>query len=532
MFATAVACRREASATDYGRALRQLEPDVVERVGSLRGTVIDTNGAPVAHAVVALTGPTRLEFVADDLGRYHIQGLTPGWYSMSAVASGFARAWFGANGPFDAVRAFPISKNTPSAEASVVLQKAGVITGRVADEQDKPLADAVVSLLRISYVRGRRQLVPMPEVASARTDDQGQFRLSGLPEGEVAVEIAHSLQYETPSGSGRWRGYVRKRIPTDGTLLEIVAGGSLRVDAQLTTDELRIVSGTVLTSSGSRAPGGLVRVLGSASNPPIHVATIGSDGTFTIRAAKSATELVATVGGPATNEPTSWVEMARVSLTSGQVADLTLRTAPGAILRGTLRWRPPPDQNVPIRVYVRSLASGDPGLTSELVGPDGHFELRHVFEPSILVTDLPMSSEWAVQEVLWNGTDVSATGLPARVGDSIDGLQVLVTRSLGKVSGQIHSSSGVSTPGTAVVFPADRALWPLASRIRWAKSDATGLFEIDHLPQGKYFLSVRRHIDSGLVIDPAFLSTLVHDSQPLEVTHSSDTLRVTATLMQ
>jgi hypothetical protein len=64
------------------------------------------------------------------------------------------------------------------------LQRGGVITGHVADEDGQPLAQAVVTVHRQVYVQGERQLVP---AGIDQSDDRGQYRVFGLAPGDYFV---------------------------------------------------------------------------------------------------------------------------------------------------------------------------------------------------------------------------------------------------------------------------------------------------------------------------------------------------------
>jgi Carboxypeptidase regulatory-like domain len=60
--------------------------------GSIAGTVYDPQGAAVAHATVKLARPSSSfseETVADAQGHFQFQGIDPGYYRLSAEASGF-----------------------------------------------------------------------------------------------------------------------------------------------------------------------------------------------------------------------------------------------------------------------------------------------------------------------------------------------------------------------------------------------------------------------------------------------------------
>src|SRR5580700_6735065 len=62
--------------------------------GSLRGQITDPSGAAIANANVVLTpdaaSPTPIKTQANGQGQYEFNGLTPGQYTLNAIADGFA----------------------------------------------------------------------------------------------------------------------------------------------------------------------------------------------------------------------------------------------------------------------------------------------------------------------------------------------------------------------------------------------------------------------------------------------------------
>src|ERR1700722_10734415 len=60
--------------------------------GSLTGSVTDSSGALISNATVTLTGPQGVRSAKSDaLGRYGIDNLVPGFYDVTAEATGFKK---------------------------------------------------------------------------------------------------------------------------------------------------------------------------------------------------------------------------------------------------------------------------------------------------------------------------------------------------------------------------------------------------------------------------------------------------------
>ena len=93
----------------WGRVLTQLVP-------SSQGP-----NTPVSHAHVTLTGPATAQTVADEDGRFHFDGLTPGDYTLSASAPGFTAQNLGITIPLGRFLDVVISPESDDADAYLLI---------------------------------------------------------------------------------------------------------------------------------------------------------------------------------------------------------------------------------------------------------------------------------------------------------------------------------------------------------------------------------------------------------------------------
>ncbi len=75
-----------------GPTLQMQAPDTASTTRELSGVVQDTDGAVVQDALVDVVGPTRRVTHTDSQGRFHLAGLSPGDYRLTASLPGFATA--------------------------------------------------------------------------------------------------------------------------------------------------------------------------------------------------------------------------------------------------------------------------------------------------------------------------------------------------------------------------------------------------------------------------------------------------------
>lgn len=150
---------------------------------SISGTVVRLdNGTPLAETSITLVleNNGRLQVQrsvsSDNSGRFELRDVAPGSYQLFISRRGFfAPRSHGLSNPSVVVELAVGSQST--APLSIGMVPGGAIAGRILDPQGAPVPGASVSARTVAYRRGMRTL---SVVASARSDDNGRYRLSGL----------------------------------------------------------------------------------------------------------------------------------------------------------------------------------------------------------------------------------------------------------------------------------------------------------------------------------------------------------------
>jgi hypothetical protein len=151
------------------------------------GRVIDAEGGaplPAFTVIVARReGPVKEVSVAvrsiiDPEGRFAVPDLEPGSYRVRASAHAHAPS-----APIEVTVPDPPAEAAP---ISIALGRGGKLVGRVIEAAGGPLAGARVS---VENAFGDVS-VATPIVASALTDERGDFELSGIPTGARSVMVA------------------------------------------------------------------------------------------------------------------------------------------------------------------------------------------------------------------------------------------------------------------------------------------------------------------------------------------------------
>ncbi len=153
--------------------------------GTISGRVLGDDGQPVSGAAVMVfeQGSGNLSTVTtDDEGVFRAEGLSAKTYTLRSRNSVFVEP---VTSP-DQLRFYRVGSNV-----TLNLIKGGVITGRVTDENGKPIVAMRVQAVRVRDEQGRKVNSTSENILTPRnTDDRGIYRLYGLLPGKYIVQTA------------------------------------------------------------------------------------------------------------------------------------------------------------------------------------------------------------------------------------------------------------------------------------------------------------------------------------------------------
>jgi hypothetical protein len=118
---------------------------------------------------------------------------------------------------------------------------------------------------------------------------------------------------------------------------------------------------------------------------------------------------------------------------------------------------------------------------------------------------------WSLKSVLLNGQDVTDVPLELPPGQTVSGMEIVITERATDLSGRVTDArSQPVTDVTVVIFPADEEKWMYQSRfIRAARPDQDGRYQIGGLPPSDDYLAIAvQGVEDGQAGDPEFLATI------------------------
>jgi len=241
----------ESFSLDEGASREKVDFALV-RGGVITGRVTDADGRPViargvilqvvdeegrkhdARSVPTLTAlaVTFEMFQTDDRGVYRIFGLRAGRYLVSAGGESdvfYPRAWHPDASDENQAKIIEVTTGGEIAGADIRLgaaKKTYEALGRVVDDETgKPIAGAGVTCVKVKSVNEGAAIDGADfngYGGNSRTDEQGNFRLSGLTPGQYNVGLADFESFLTGSGS----------YYDDGTRFEIHGGNVAGIEVR------------------------------------------------------------------------------------------------------------------------------------------------------------------------------------------------------------------------------------------------------------------------------------------------------------
>ncbi len=527
---------------------RVLRPGETPPKGSaiMKGQVMAAGvGSPVRRAQVramSMDGRGGGVTNTDSEGRFEIKELPAGRYTITATKGGYVTGNYGQRRPGEPGTPIELSEGQTAEKINFVLSRGSVISGKIVDDNGEPVSGTNVQAMRYQFMAGARRLMPGGgEGSNDRTDDQGTFRLYGLAPGEYFISANNrSNQFMTPGmTNSEADGFAPTYYPgtsniSEATRVTVKAGQEMSAaNFALIIARMARIRGRAINSNGEPVTNAMLMLMPADPNMGfggmnMMNAMVAGDGSFQFaNVAPGRYTLQVRPSGMATANS----EMAALTVTVGNddIDNLMVTTSTGAIARGVVvvddGSAPPfrPDQ-VSIFPGPMDPMSGMMVFNGQnRINDDYTFELTGLSDRRLIRANVGQAAAtgWYLKAVLFDGEEITDSGMEFTPGRSYDGLQVVFTRKTTDLSGLLTDDRNRPVlDATVVIFPADPQRWTFSSRfMRSLRPDTNGRFNTKGLPPlDDYLIIAVQGLESGQGTDPEFLARAKEEARPLSLT--------------
>jgi len=474
------------------------------------------DGTPLRGAAVTLVVSGRrsepLAARTDATGRFAFRNVQPGSYRLIVDRTGYARQEFGQRALGRRGVALNLSPGQRMTDLLFRMTPAGVITGRVFDEQGEPVVGVMVNVLRRVYREGR---LAFEGGESDRSDDRGEYRIFNLMPGKYVVSA-------TPMGGMSGFGVRRREgndaseeayVPTfypsvtdpeTAVPVEISPGQELTgIDFTLVPQRTVRVSGRVLAAGGGRGSTQVALLPRSPRGPfrgRAREDSVEADGTFELSGVAPGAYILAAMRH---EENMTYSAREAVDVGNSNVEGLTLSLAPNGTVSGkvVVEGGTLPESRVFVNLRPDDVLSRGGNARAQA---DGTFQVRNVSAGEYHVTVGGAPEDYYLKSVR-RGNEVFANRSVPLAQDTA-GLEVVLSPSGARVEGQVLTDENLPASGVMVVLVPVRELRHFRAAYRTGTTDVTGQFVLRGIPPGDYTAYAWDSDEGDVWMDPEFLA--------------------------
>ena len=508
--------------------------DPTEEKCVVSGIVVSkVDGAPLKGATVHLrTDEDHAHTIAARSaadGRFDLKNVPAGQYHMSVSRDGYFRVEYGQNKPGDPGAMFSLRPGERKTDLLFRLGRAGVITGRIFNEDGEPMSGVMVSALKSTYENGRPDL---QLIGNSDSNDLGEYRIFGLAPGRYYIS-AQSPAWDHVVGDSQFSGDAKTATEKGHTKVYFPNAPDPAKASTVTVkegEEVPAIDFLMKEITVYRIRGKLVNLVSKQGHRPSYVSGYrrnerndwmglrpdmppGPDGSFEIAEVPPGEY---TIVGMVFDDNKAYRAQQDVDVTSADIDGVILAVGPGVTIPGTITWKGKPDvTNNEIRVYLRPEQRERGFGASAYVEENGQFTLKDTPDGDYKIEVLGLSKDSYVKEVRFGQTLLPDTEL--RVKGVGANLEVTVSSRGAEVDGAVLTSENMPATGVWVVAVPEENKRKYTRLYKAIMTDQYGHYELHGLAPGKYKLFSWQDVKANEWEDPDFLKQYEDKGESVEV---------------
>jgi len=485
---------------------------------SVAGKVVNSlNGEAVRKATVILRSHEKADGISyadetDSDGRFSMEDVQPGEYSISSRRQGFAFEPPGATGAPP-----PNLKIEPGGgkqDLVIKLTPLGVIAGRVLDSDGNPVHGVSVSALTYRYVNGKRT---ERTIGQAQTNLNGEFRLFDLRAGTYYLQATGTgrlARVGVTNGAGFRTYYPGTADAESAGAIELREGAELNgIDIRVQPPEVRHSLRFKLPSSDIGNDRPMIFRHGRGLVPGMNLSFDGD--MLTVQGLEPGVYDVVVVSG--VNGHQSYARQT-VEIVDADVDGGSLNFVPAVDVAGTVRVEGGALHDLSsLALTLRSVRGPSfMGVLGTNVKADGsfHFEqaVPNVYSVEVQSREVYVKSVRAGDQELKDGqVDLGALAGP---------LTVVLGADMGEVDGDVKNAAGQPVVRARVNLIAYGAHSGRNNMNRVAFTDEQGVFKVKNVAPGDYQVFAWENVPVGAPQDPEFRKPFEKQAVPLTMRSS------------
>ncbi len=510
-------------------------PPPVEKF-TLTGTVIDSvTGEPIHKALVQIYSNQRRMTFSDGDGRFQLEGISVGSYSLTAQKPGYFNQQELLRGG-----APPVEVGPKAASAMVKLVPEAVIAGTVTSTAGVPIEHVSLNLEYIEVREGQRH---WEFKGSALTDEDGRYRFASLKPGTYFLNASPytplaetTLDANQPPKTG-FPGMYYAGAPdlVSASPLQLSAGQQAEANFALNEVPVYAVSGTVSGYAPNQGVG--IQVFDQSGMQTDRGAVFNSEnGRFDIHSLAAGNYVMKAFSSQGPNQPV------RAELhfhLAADLHDLHLALAPTPSIPVVVRMEPQTvraqananrfrvsggarEPGPPISIRLGSTAPGVSEVYASADDPQNPRNLSlHDVEPGRYTALLDAREGWYVASAEFGQTNLLTDDLVLASGTPPSALTIVLRNDSASLAGTVNVPDGFNSQVTIVAVP-ERVSKASPGITYWYPARDKNIpppeFMLDSLAPGDYLIFAFEHAQSLEYSDRDVLETYV--SQAAHVTLS------------
>jgi len=373
----------------------------------------------------------------------------------------------------------------------------------------------MVEALRRSYdVRGNPR---MTRVATAVTDDRGEYRIFWLDPGEYFFYAGATVSDdpEKPAGAFTTTYYPDVSSPEEAQSLRLEIGREIRVDFRLRRAALWTVRGQTMIAMTGRSLGASISLTPPAEDPALSRFRAQSPpdgrfpGEFSIGNIGPGSYIVTAKGRFNGQELMTYERMMLRSLPYSPVPlrpyEVTLRLNPPLSVNGRLFVEGGEPLDLRATVTLTSIDPDLPSPRSVKTRMDGRFMLNEVVAGSYVVDLASLPEDFYLKAARFADEDILDKPIVVEYRNAGNPLQILVGMDGGHLPVAAYDANGTLHPGAQFVLVPDAARRARREQYRVATAGEDGQTILRGIPPGNYKLFAWEELEENAYLNSDYL---------------------------